>query len=82
MSLALSNLKNLLALLGNFADENVEEYRVFRHAGGHWHSAPGPSKFCWSKFVKPNIEDLTESNKSEALDKHCKPCQSHVVMLF
>ena len=41
MSVALSILKNLLALLGNFADENVEVYRVFRHAGGHWHSAPG-----------------------------------------
>ena len=72
-----------LALLGNFAVEEVEVYRVLLQAGGQAHSAP--SKLPWPKVDEASILIPTgriESNKSEALAKHCNPSQSHVVMLF
>ena len=77
------NLIYRLALLGNFAVEEVEVYRVLLQAGGQAHSAP--SKLPWPKVDEANILIPTgriESNKSEALAKHCNPSQSHVVMLF
>ena len=69
---------NRLALFGNLADDDVDAYFVLEHAGGHLHSAPDDE--CCAK-VEESI-GRTESNRSEALAKQCRPSQSHVDILF
>ena len=71
-------MTNRLALFGNLADDDVDAYFVLEHAGGHLHSAPDE---CWAKVVEESI-GRTESKRSEALAKQCRPSQSHVDMLF
>ena len=56
-------------MLGNLAEENVEEYRVFRQAGGHRHSAPllAPTTEVGGlhlfKFLAIESRDLSQAKK-------------------
>ena len=63
-------------MLGNLAEENVDEYRVFRQAGGHRHSAPllAPTtevvyicSSCW--LLAHESRDLSQAEKKVTVVK-------------